>query len=91
MAGLSLPTARDLAGWPRHRFDGPETANDDVWRPPSADTILADCGHPNWPGWRALLIALTVATLAAAFTHTDMLRPRARPGRPPVVRIWRRN
>ncbi|MBF0252014.1 MAG: hypothetical protein HQL35_15450 [Alphaproteobacteria bacterium] len=67
---------------PAHPFSAP---------PADGAALMADCGHPQWPFWRLVLVtlALTQAVLLAAPDGPNALRAfRARP-RPPVTRAAR--
>ena len=41
--------------------------------------LIADCGHPHWPGWQVLAYLLLVATICAVFAQA----PTPRTFRPP--------
>ena len=54
--------------------------------------VLADCGQPNGPHWRWLILLLLLAQMfaVAALADTQLRAFRApRPGRPPVTRTIR--
>lgn len=63
-------------------------------RNPDPALLIADCGHPNWPGWW-LIMFLALAAQGAALLQldTDQLRPRpggvSRVVRPPLSRSAR--
>lgn len=49
-------------------------------------SLIADCGHPHWPGWQIIMALVLAATIAATFatTSSPLLRPapfRANPTR----------
>ena len=55
--------------------------------------LIPDCGEPQWPGWRwlvllALILQLWLSAQVAFGAETDQLRPpRVRPGGPQIVRL----
>ncbi len=55
---------------------------------PTAEALIADLGHPHWPGWRVLILLAVAAQLAALLAGRDMIRPPRLP-RAPIVRVVR--
>ena len=55
--------------------------------------LIPDCGQPQWPGWRwlillALVLQLCLSAQAVLGAETEQLRPpRVRPARPQITRL----
>ncbi len=58
--------------------------------------LIPDCGQPQWPGWRwlvllALILQLWLTAQIAFGADADQLRPpRVRPARPQITRLLSR-
>lgn len=58
---------------------------------PDPTDLIADFGHPHFPGWMLImtLLVLTIAAQSMMSPNTAIIRPR--PSRPSVTRLVRRD